>query len=86
MTEQTRQREWDIYRCILITAEKILWDVESNVNILMGPPDIVVEVNIGLFNTPYCTVHVTVNGIMRACACRGVRGGVSGVGGGGWRC
>ena len=40
------------------------------------------EVNIGLSNTPYCTVHVTVNGIMLACACRGVGGGVSGVGGG----
>jgi len=38
MTEQTRQREWDIYRCILITAEKILWDVESNVNIHIQKP------------------------------------------------
>ena len=41
------------------------------------------EVNIGLSNTPYCTVHVTVNGIMRACACTGAGGGASGVGAGG---
>ena len=63
------------YRCILITAEKILWDFKSSVNILMGPPDFVVEVNIDLSNTPFRTVHVTVNGIMRACACRRVVGG-----------
>ena len=30
-------------RCIFITAEKIPWDVESKVNILMGLPDIVVR-------------------------------------------
>ena len=49
----------------------------------MGPPDIVVDFIIVLSNTPYCTVHVTVNGIMRACACTGAGGGASGVGAGG---